>query len=358
MPPRILYKSNPSFVISESDSARECSPSTNEKPNNPTTSFSALYQGILAENVLNGKNFPVTGPQSLDSQSNTYPPTHFLLSSYYHSINANSDLEITMPTLNLGPNTFYYELHGKGKPVVFIAGLGGDHTYWVPVLDQFAAHYQVLIFDNRGTGQTQDNETTVTVDMMADDTINIIQALNLETPHLIGHSLGGAIGQVIAKNNPQTISSLVLCNTLMKFNSAGGKVFNGILELYKQKKSPSIIMEQLAPHIFSKKFLTPAFMRFLREITTNNPYPQTLRGFEKQLSSIYSFDSQNWIQEIHSPTLVIGSTEDTITPVADSKEIAEKIANAKLYITNTGHASFAENPTLFYQVINQFFETK
>jgi aminoacrylate hydrolase len=166
--------------------------------------------------------------------------------------------------------------------------------------------------------------------------------------------MGGAVAQVIGKNYPDAARTLVMSNSLMKFNPLAEIIFQETLALYQQDKSATVIMEHLAPHIFSKAFYTPALIDFIRRVTANNPYPQTQQGFERQLTALRLFDSREWIGEITLPTLLIASTEDKISPLSESEQMAAKIKNARLYITDTGHASFVEAPKLFCQAINEF----
>ncbi|MBC8526375.1 MAG: alpha/beta fold hydrolase [Candidatus Cloacimonetes bacterium] len=48
----------------------------------------------------------------------------------------------------------YYELHGKGDPLLLIAGLGCDSQSWLPVVNELSKHFQIIVFDNRGVGRS------------------------------------------------------------------------------------------------------------------------------------------------------------------------------------------------------------
>jgi hypothetical protein len=83
----------------------------------------------------------------------------------------------------------YYEVHGKGSALMLVAGLGSDSQSWVPNVQDLAQHYQVIIFDNRGTGRTVPHETETSIQQMSDDCVALIKALGLSSVALLGHSM-------------------------------------------------------------------------------------------------------------------------------------------------------------------------
>lgn len=93
-----------------------------------------------------------------------------------------------MPNINVNNAGFYYELHGKGQPLILIAGYGANGRSWMPIVNALSQHFQVVIFDNRAGGQTTDDGVTLTVELMAQDVMALSDALNLKKPHIVGRS--------------------------------------------------------------------------------------------------------------------------------------------------------------------------
>lgn len=259
-----------------------------------------------------------------------------------------------MPTININTTNYYYELHGQGSLLVLISGLKSDHAGWLPVLDELTNHHQVLIFDNLGVGRTTDSGKSFTIEKMADDTMSLINALGLETPKIIGHSMGGAITQVIAKKYPSMISSIALCNTFIKFNSTAKEAFTYTLNVHQSGASQAEIMDTIIPWVFSKSFINPEIIDFIRVTSNENPYPQSLSGYQRQLQALCDFDSSAWIDSINVPTLVMGSEEDLVATPEESQALANNIKNSKLVMLPTAHASQVEKPALFINAINNF----
>ncbi|MDR3477005.1 MAG: alpha/beta hydrolase [Gammaproteobacteria bacterium] len=260
-----------------------------------------------------------------------------------------------MAILNINSSKFYYELHGNGIPLVLIAGLKGEHANWVPILDALTKRYQVLIFDNRGVGQTIDSGEPFSVETMADDIMGLINKLDLKKPHLVGHSLGGAIAQKVAHKYAGEIGSIALCNTFAKFNDTGRKVFFDILMLHQANASPADIMDGIIPWAFSKKFLSPELIKIIQKASNENLYSQSLSDYSRQLQALYDFDSRHWVSTIDIPTLIIGSEDDMLATSKESQELARKISEARLVIMPTSHASYIEQPSDFVKHLDNFY---
>src|SRR5690606_15659298 len=118
-----------------------------------------------------------------------------------------------MPKARSNGIELYYEIHGSGKPLILIAGLGYSHWQWHKMIPLLAEHFQVITFDNRGVGQSEKPAGPYTAQMLAQDTIGLLDELNLEKAVIAGHSMGGFIAQSIALDFPQRVEKLILCST-------------------------------------------------------------------------------------------------------------------------------------------------
>jgi pimeloyl-ACP methyl ester carboxylesterase len=118
-----------------------------------------------------------------------------------------------MPTVSVNSITLAYETHGSGEPLVLISGLGYDRWQWHKMVPGLLAHFTVIVFDNRGVGQTDKPDGPYTAQMLADDTAGLIQALGYQRAHVMGHSMGGYIAQALALSHPATINKLILAST-------------------------------------------------------------------------------------------------------------------------------------------------
>ena len=117
-----------------------------------------------------------------------------------------------MPFATVNGLRLHYEWHGEegGTPLVLVMGLGGDSTAWPFQLAAFVARHRVLVFDNRGAGQSDAPDVAYTTRGMAEDLLGLLDGLGVGRAHLLGLSLGGAIAQEAVLAAPERFASLQL----------------------------------------------------------------------------------------------------------------------------------------------------
>jgi pimeloyl-ACP methyl ester carboxylesterase len=248
-----------------------------------------------------------------------------------------------MAQIKINNVEFYYELHGKGDvKLVLIAGMTADHKKWLPIVDVLKHRYQVLIFDNRGIGQTIYDNKSFTLDDLANDVLGLIQSLKITNPYIVGHSMDGAIAQIIAYKAPHIVKGVVLVNTFLKFGNEAKAHFAEICNLYMQPNHHQKIINHIIPWVFSPSFITDELIEAMQITILNEKYLQSASDYKYQFNALIDFDSNAWVHDIKIPVVVIGSSEDKIATLEESKELAKIIPNAVLEIMEGGHASIAE----------------
>ena len=127
-----------------------------------------------------------------------------------------------------------------GFPVLFITGLGGYASFWQEQVGAFAKRFEVVTFDHRGIGQSDPARMGYTVERMTVDAIALLDALEIRRAHVVGHSTGGAVAQVMAIEHPNRLASVVLSATWTKADA----YFRRLYALRKE------ILERLGPSIY------------------------------------------------------------------------------------------------------------
>src|SRR5262252_10582982 len=130
-----------------------------------------------------------------------------------------------MPRISIGHCSLYYERHGMGFPVLFISGLGGFASFWQDQIAAFAKRFEIVTFDHRGIGQSDQARIGYTVERMALDVIRLMDALRIKRAHIVGHSTGGAIAQVLAIDHPSRLASVVLSATWTRADAYFRRLF-------------------------------------------------------------------------------------------------------------------------------------
>jgi len=227
-------------------------------------------------------------------------------------------------------------------------------AWWQPsLLASLAQHYRVTIFDLPGIGYSQPPTDGDGLDVFADETAGLIQALSLVQPAVVGWGLGGDVAIDLAERHPASVGSLVLVDT-----SAGGSA----------ARAPSGSTAAL----FSSGWATPASLvqtmftasppagaTWLSAIASGVPDDVTQTGIaeeaalERQLWSTSSFADQ--LSTLTAPTLVVYGSEDTVFPAPDGPLLAAAITGAHLAVLpSAGYASMFEDPTQFLSAVEQF----
>lgn len=109
----------------------------------------------------------------------------------------------------------HYRVTGRpgAPPVLFIQGLGADKNGWNLQRLGTAPWYRAVALDNRGSGRSDKPHGTYTLEQMADDTIAVLDHAGIDTAHVVGASMGGAISQIVAVKYPERLRSLTLACT-------------------------------------------------------------------------------------------------------------------------------------------------
>lgn len=95
--------------------------------------------------------------------------------------------------IQINKNQIYYEIHGKGQPVVFFHGFGGNHVIWSEQIKALQKEkFQTITFDQAGHGNTRGPYANKIKDLI-DSSAELIKKLNLKNPILVGHSMGASI---------------------------------------------------------------------------------------------------------------------------------------------------------------------
>lgn len=260
-----------------------------------------------------------------------------------------------MPNIKIDDIDIYYELHGKGDPLILIAGYACDHTYWTLMLDELERKYQVLIFDNRAVGQTKDEGDFFTLEQMANDVMALAEHLHLMRPHILGHSMGGAIAQVIAKNDPDKIGKIILLNSTATLNCRTTQSMESILKLRIENIPLDLLIETSMPWLFSSHFLSiPENISSFKSAVKNNPYLQSVKDQERQLKALIKFDSNTWLHKINTNTLIVAAHDDIISLSIESEQLSEKLSHSKLQLISGGHASPIEKSNELCSLICDF----
>ena len=233
----------------------------------------------------------------------------------------------------------------KKQSLVFIHGSGSDHSVWSHQYARLHPHYNVLAIDLPGHGHSEGTEE-VAIENYCHQVKNILDVVNLQSPILIGHSLGAAITLSYAIHYPQRISGIATIGGGIKM-PVNASLLQGL------KTNPAEAIELFCKYALAKqnreKFMEPLIKSFMHEKTD---------VLHSDLTACDKLDLTQEISKISLSTLVICGAEDKMTPPEYSRQVATSITGAKLVlIEGAGHMVMMEKPLELNEALNKFAAT-
>jgi pimeloyl-ACP methyl ester carboxylesterase len=227
--------------------------------------------------------------------------------------------------------------------LVLIHGGGGSHLHWPPELRRLHGAV-VYALDLPGHGRS-DGPGCDTIAAYVSTLIGFLDAGGIERAVLVGHSMGGAISQMIALAHPERVAGLALIGTGARLRVAPA-ILEGILSDFE---STINLITQWAWAADAPQELT----RLGRQTMAETP-PQVLHG---DFAACDAFDVRERLGEIGAPTLVIAGSADRLTPHKLGAYLAEHIPNARLVtVAGGGHMMALEQPGLVARALAGFIE--
>ena len=245
----------------------------------------------------------------------------------------------TQAYLEVRGSRVYVETFGSGTPLVFLHGglLFFDNSF-AAQRDYFAATRKVIGIDRPGHGHSPDNGRPFSYREMAEDMAAVIEQLGIGPVDVVGHSDGGNVGLLLARDHPQLVRRLVV---------SGANLRAGLPpdELERRRQwSP----QQLADKVrqFEER-LPPNFRSDYQAVAPDGPGQWEkflLKSYPLWLTPVV-FDSAD-LKTIRSPVLVIAGDKD-FTSIEETAEIYRGLPRGQLFIVpRTGHATFSERSDL------------
>lgn len=254
-----------------------------------------------------------------------------------------------------GINLAYYA-SGNGVPVLMIQGLGGRAADWASIPARLAPRFQVITFDNCGTGKSDKPDTEYSLDVMADEAMAVLQAAGHQTAHVVGLSMGGMIAQLVALRHPQRVRKLVLLSTTPGGSRAVPPSPAAMVALIPDMTQPPEQIVRSAMRAIAAPGFTEAHPEVVDEIVRTAmgaPTPQFV--FARQMAAIMASDRYADLPKIHAPTLVIHGDADPLVPHANAQILAQRIAGAQLVtLPGCGHLAMWEQPEELARVLLGF----
>ncbi len=241
------------------------------------------------------------------------------------------------------------QMAGSGEPLIFVHGLGLDHTFWRWQMPYFATRFKSIAYDLRGHGTTKP-VTGSTLEDHANDLSALMERLNLPSAHLVGLSLGSHICKQFIARFPEKVKRMVLVSTRAK-----GRISNTKRILEEQWNKVGSLDMKLALDIGEKAYFSGHAGQEARRVFRDSAKHNTISSYMTAMEALSGFDHTDILKRMASPALVMNGNEDRLTTAADGAESARLIPGSRLSVMpDAGHFCNLEFPERFNDEVFHF----
>ena len=256
-----------------------------------------------------------------------------------------------MPYVETKELRMHYQFDGPSDapPLVLSNSLGTTIALWEPQMSVFAKNFRVLRYDSRGHGDTAVTPREYSIERLANDVIQLLDALRLHRVYFCGLSIGGMTGMWLGANAPKRLNKLVVCNTGAKLGNA--ESWNARIQAVRsggtQSVAGSVIARWFTPEFREKEPEKVAKARQMIERTN-------AVGYMSSCAAVRDFDFRQKLGAIQVPTLIVSGAHDPVATPADGHALSAGISGAQYTELNAAHISNIEDADRFNSEVSTF----
>lgn len=252
-----------------------------------------------------------------------------------------------------GANIYYRFDGAEDGPVLVLSNsLMSTHRMWYPQMDALTERYRVLRYDTRGHGASEVTPGPYKIQLLAEDVVALLDALDLQKVHFAGLSMGGMIGQYLGANHADRLLSLALCDTASEMPPP--EMWNDRIATAEAEG-----LEGLVDSTLKRWFTEPFLARGTDDLKiVADMIVQTSReGYIACASAVRDMSQTSILSSIAPPTIVIVGREGPACTLEASEIIHAHVAGSELVvIDDASHLSNIEKPQEFTDALLGFLD--
>jgi pimeloyl-ACP methyl ester carboxylesterase len=284
----------------------------------------------------------------------------------WYSLQHTVPLPVTETYAQVRDAKIAYYTVGSGEPLLLHAGFGMSMQDWDPMLiERLSNSYKLIIFDSRGVGKSGGDISRLSLSQMAADSVGLLDALGIQKAHMLGWSMGSMVVQEVAISYPDRVDKIVLIAT----DPGGSKIVepDASVDAFAAKHIAEPLIPGFLPLLFPEtpqgEQAAKSYMsrRSLAIAQKNVPLDYDVSFDTKQAQQFMMADRKanearyTNLQEIKTPTLVLGGTNDVMLPVENSQATASLIQHSQyIGIEDAGHALLFQKPVYIADIVHRF----
>ena len=263
-----------------------------------------------------------------------------------------------MPKVKANGITLNYEQQGSGEPLILIPYLSADNACYAFQVPEYAKHFTCIAVDLRGAGESDKPDGEFSTELYADDIAALMDVLGIARAHVMGLSLGAAIGLWLAAKCPESVKTLSLHSAWHKTDP----YIRTVLEDWKVAAGaigsvPEMVIQTMFPWCFTPDLYATkyeqieAFAAFVRSRPA-----LSVAGYIQQANAVIGHDVESGLAKITAPTQITFGRNDQITSLRFAEPLG-RIKNSELGIFESGsHAPIYECAEEFNQKTLAFLQ--
>jgi 3-oxoadipate enol-lactonase len=261
-----------------------------------------------------------------------------------------------MALIEAGDIELSYERGGSGPPLLLIMGMSGTMYHWGrELLEDLRRDFDTIVYDHRGVGESAASTGTLTIAEMAEDAAALLGALELESAHVVGISMGGMVAQELALSHPELVRTLVLGCT---YCGGEGSTLTSEDVLRRLAEGMASGDRQQAIRTGWEVNVSPSFASdegaYAKFLEIGMRHAVAVPVIMEQMRAVVAHNTCERLPSLSVPTLVVHGTLDRMLPVQNGEMIAELIPEARLEILEgIGHLFFWEQPKHAAELIRE-----
>lgn len=249
----------------------------------------------------------------------------------------------------------HYQTLGQGQPLILLHGLFGSGNNWGTVAKHFSQHYHVISVDLRNHGKSP-HSASQSYANMADDLLELCDALSLECIHILGHSLGGKVAMQFVTDHPHRVEKLIVVDMAMRaYADAHTHLIDAMMDIdlttLQSRHEVDKILSNTIPQAMVRQFL---LMNLIKS-DSSLAWRINLAALKTNYPALQQAVCQNAHYE--KPCLFIRGEHSDYVQDADIEHIITNFINAQFASLPTGHWVHAELPQAFIEVVGNFLVT-
>ena len=259
-----------------------------------------------------------------------------------------------MPAHALRGVNLQWQEAGEGDPLLLIHGFPFNKSMWQAQLAAVPEGWRFIAPDLRGFGDSELGDEPLSMDVLADDLIALLDHLNLDQAVICGLSMGGYVALSLVMRHPERMRALVLVATRAGADSEAAKQNRHELAERARREGAQPVVDAMLPKLISAhtRMKEPAVVETVRAMMEQTKPEALARGLEGMAASR---DYSDELSNMDVSTIVIRGKQDEIIPAADMELIARRVRGARHeVIALVGHLPPVEASDVFNTILTQY----